>query len=678
MKRKKWLPLLISACMILGGCGKTSDAGADDTAVTDQEESSAAGQNGSEENGIEKSMLIVTADMADFKEDDSYTDWKNGSYTEILLNGNSAKADGKGTGTTISDGVITINQSGTYVFSGTLDDGQIVVGAADEEKVRIVLNGAEVTCSDGPAIVCTGADKLTISLENDTENVLTDGSEYVSEDYTAAIYSKADLVLNGSGMLTINANYNNGIQSKDDLRILEGSYSVNSIDDGLVGKDKVAIKDGTFSINAGGDGIKATNTEDAERGFIYIGNGTYTIVSGTDGVQAETGMLIENGVFTINSGNDSITSNGTITVGGGEYNLSAGDDAVHADSQLVLNDGNFMIPQCVEGLESADLIINGGTYDITASDDAINGAGGETDTAGMDGQMPDGTEFPENGQMPDGAEPPKEGRMRGNTGGQVPEGAEPGTENQIPEGVEPGTENQVPEGMELRAEDQLLDVTKLGTEDPLPEGTEPGTESQKPGRMWSSEDSAGKDFTEGGAAPEIPQGETDGTQRSWNQKGMGGRGEMGGGKGMMSASSGTLTITGGTIVVHSEGDGIDVNGSTSVTGGKIIVEGSTSSGNSALDYDGTFVVDGGELIAVGSSGMMQTLSKESKVPFITVVFQKMQAGQTVAVKDVSGNVIMEYTPSKAYESLIFASDDLEEGKTYQVYAGNTLLAEAEL
>ena len=105
------------------------------------------------------------------------------------------------------------------------------------------------------------------------------------------------------------------------------------------------------------------------------------------------------------------------------------------------------------------------------------------------------------------------------------------------------------------------------------------------------------------------------------------------------------------------------------------MEGPTNDGNAALDYDYTFAVDGGTFTAVGSSGMMQTLSSESQLSFITAVFDEQQGGQTVALKDASGNVVMEYTPSRAYESLIFASADLNEGDAYQVYMSDTLLTE---
>lgn len=173
----------------------------------------------------------------------------------------------------------------------------------------------------------------------------------------------------------------------------------------------------------------------------------------------------------------------------------------------------------------------------------------------------------------------------------------------------------------------------------------------------------------GGTTGDTETAPAEGKQGDWGQK------DMGGGMGMLSTSSGTLTITGGYIVARSSGDGIDVNGSVYMTGGTVIVEGPENDGNAALDYDYSFVVDGGTFTAVGSSGMMQTISSESQITFFTAVFNEQQANQTVTVKDAQGNVVTEYTPSKVYESLIFASEDLVEGENYQIYAGETLLAE---
>ena len=101
-------------------------------------------------------------------------------------------------------------------------------------------------------------------MPDGTTNTITDGDSYTFEDSTtdepnATIFSKDDLTIRGNGTLTVNANYNNGITSKDDLKITGGNITITSADDGLMGKDSITIKGGNITINASGDGLKSTN-----------------------------------------------------------------------------------------------------------------------------------------------------------------------------------------------------------------------------------------------------------------------------------------------------------------------------------------------------------------------------------------------------------------------------------
>ena len=157
------------------------------------------------------------------------------------------------------------------------------------------------------------ADKVVITLAEGTENSVTDGESYVFEDAetdepNVAIFSKDDLTLNGSGSLTVVGNYNHGIVSKDDLKIVSGTLTITAVNDGLKGRDSIAVKDGTITIEAGGDGMPANNDEDAEEGTITIEGGTLTIMAGLDGIQAETRLAISGGVLTLSSGGGSANS----------------------------------------------------------------------------------------------------------------------------------------------------------------------------------------------------------------------------------------------------------------------------------------------------------------------------------------------------------------------------------
>ena len=194
---------------------------------------------------------------------------------------------------TVDENIVTITQGGTYSLSGTLDDGQVIVNAGDLDQVEILLNGVHLTSSTSAPIYVMNADKTTLTLVEGTESVITDAESYVYEDATvdepnAAIFSKDDLKINGTGSLIVNANYNNGIASKDDLDIKNGDITINAVNNGLKGKDSIEIDNGTFVINSGGDAIKSDNTTDTTKGWITINNGTFNINATGDGIQAET------------------------------------------------------------------------------------------------------------------------------------------------------------------------------------------------------------------------------------------------------------------------------------------------------------------------------------------------------------------------------------------------------
>lgn len=367
----------------------------------------------------------------------------------IKLEGDSISFEGSGA--SVDGSTITITAPGVYSISGTLDDGQILVDSAVDGTLRLILNGATINNSTSAPIFINNADKVVITLADGTQNYVSDGSTYVyaSADINepnAAIFSNDDLTFNGSGSLTVNANYNNGIQTDDDLKIISGTFMVKAVHDGIKGKDSITIKDGTLTVNAGADGLQSDNDQEADKGAILIESGTFNIIAALDGMQAETNLsiyggtftiasgggsansinpsnaggdrmqpndqvatastesmkglkaganiLIAGGVFNIDSADDSLNSNGTIALDEGELNLTSGDDGMHANTSLTINGGTLNIAKSYEGIESALITINSGTLHITSSDDGINVAGGN-DASAL-GDRPGQNEFTAN------------------------------------------------------------------------------------------------------------------------------------------------------------------------------------------------------------------------------------------------------------------------------------------
>ena len=428
---------LLSAC---GGNENSTSSGGDYT----------GGTTGQAPQGtpVRSEVSVEEMDFSYSNRDQDGTYDEDGK-TDVTLNGMEITISGEGA--EAADGVLTITAAGTYVISGTLTEGRIVVHAGEADKIQLVFSGISVTCSDYAPLYIRQADKVFVTLAEGTENTLTDGSVYsltdVDANVDAVIFSREDLTINGSGTLVINAHYNHGIVSKDDLVITGGTYRIAAPGDGLQGKDCIKIADGTFTIHAGGDGIKSNNTEDVTRGYITVDGGSFQITAENDGIQAETvlritdgsfqittgggsanastdhqgnerpgwGMwggsassgpqndtasakglkagsliLIEAGAFVIDASDDALHSNGDAEINGGKMEIATGDDGIHGDAAVMINNGEITITKSYEGIEGANITIAGGIHSVTAADDGLNAAGGSDGSSvnGRPGQNP--------------------------------------------------------------------------------------------------------------------------------------------------------------------------------------------------------------------------------------------------------------------------------------------------
>lgn len=276
--------------------------------------------------------------------------------------------------------LVRITEAGTYVLSGELADGQVLVEAPDAE-VQLVLAGATVHNEDGPALEVKDAKKVYVTLADGSSNALSDGKEYVlaegEDEPNATLYSKADLCINGTGALSVEGAYDHAVNSKDALIITGGALKVVAAGDGLRGKDCVKIADGSFLIEAGGDGIKSNNEDDYAKGFVSIDGGVFSIDAADDAVKAFTYYVVRGGELSIAAGDDAFNSDSDGLIAGGALSIDAGGDAFHTEFYLSVDSGDVRVISCNEGLEGQKVYVNGGTTRITSSDDAINAATGE-------------------------------------------------------------------------------------------------------------------------------------------------------------------------------------------------------------------------------------------------------------------------------------------------------------
>lgn len=225
-------------------------------------------------------------------------------------------AEIKGDGAELSDNALKITVAGTYVLTGFFSGG-IVVEAAKEDDVHLIFNGVNISCENSAAVNGISSDKIVITLADGTENTVSDGFSYCAEkgdEPNACIFSDDDMTVNGGGSLSVVGNCNNGIGTKNDLRIVSGSITVTASKNALKGNDSVVIGGGELILQGGKDAVKSDNNTDPERGFVAVYGGNLDIEASDDGIQAVTSIKIAGGKVAISASDNSLNCDGTLDV----------------------------------------------------------------------------------------------------------------------------------------------------------------------------------------------------------------------------------------------------------------------------------------------------------------------------------------------------------------------------
>jgi hypothetical protein len=292
----------------------------------------------------------------------------------ITLTG--ASATSPSADVTIAGRAVTITAPGTYEISGTLNDGYLNVDTSASGAVELILNGATISNSSNAPLQVADADQVVITLAAGTTNRLSDATSYVypdpsTDEPNAALFSKADLRITGTGALAVRGNAYDGITSKDGLVIESGTITVNAVDDGIRGKDFLDITGGNIDVTAGGDGIRSDDTE-ADRGRLAISNGTVRVNAGDDAIKGENTVAISGGTVTVSNSYEAIESR-QITISGGSVDVTARDDAINAVEEGY---GDFDVAP------NAFVRFTGGTTLVNSSIDGIDSNGSVTFAAG--------------------------------------------------------------------------------------------------------------------------------------------------------------------------------------------------------------------------------------------------------------------------------------------------------
>lgn len=612
---------------------------------------------------------------------------------------------------TQNDSVYTITQAGEYTVTGLLSEGQIVVNADDNAEITIVLNGTSITCSNGSPIYIKNADNVKIKSEENTYNCIVDAraesddnpDNSSSENGNAAIYAACDLKLVGKGALSVTGNYNNGIQSKDDISIKNVTIKVNAINNAIKGNDEVAIESGEIiAISRKGDGIKTSNsslsTKGKQKGNVIISGGNIGIYAACDGIDAAYGIDVSGdgnlniytdtysdyseAVAADNSGSSASSSGSSISTPDSSAS-NPGSSASNPDSSAS-NPSSSNQNQGSSSKSSSNATMM--TYTTTANTDNQNNS--------SVGTPPDMNNAQNNGNMgnpPDMNNSSSNPGMKGNFGGgnRAANGM-PGNNSSGNSSKKSYSTKGIKAESEINISGAAINISS--TDDGIHANSDSGV-------LETGEDGKGIISISGGTIT-ISTGDdgihadkelniTDGyINVLTSYEGLeaitininGGQSFVYAADDGINACTGDgtstplINITGGYVDVTTgsgDTDGIDSNGSYTQSGGMVLVKGGSSSGqvSGSIDVDGNITITGGTCVALG--GICETpVNSVNAYVFSSVSFN---AG-SYSVKDSSGNEIISFTLNNSYSNGWICASALTTNTEYTLYCDGSSLA----
>ena len=620
IKRNCVAAVILTMCLMTAGCAKNS------TSTT-----TASGGETTITSGITKEDTDVThADDAE-------------NY-RVSITGNFTVTSDTSDGVTQSGSVYTITKAGEYTVAGLLSEGQLIVDAGDEDEVTIVLNGTSITCSSGSPIYVKNASEVKIKSEENSFNEVIDKRAEATEDSSddagnAAIYATCDLKLVGKGALVVTGNYNNGIQSKDDLSIKNVIVKVTAVNNAVKGNDAVDIESGNIiAISAKGDGIKTSNSsisnKGKQKGIVTITGGNIDIYAACDGIDAAYGVDIS-----------------------GDGNLNIYTDTYSEYSEEVTSSGSSSGTSTSRD-SSANKTASANTVSYVAASDTIanapggfggNKAGG--DRPGMPGDFNESGNSSGQSYSTKGIKAESEINISGFTINvcSTDDGIHANSDSGVLETGEDGKGTIVINGGTITISsgddgmhaDKQLDVNdgyiNIVTSY---EGLEAMTINLNGGKIYvyATDDGINACTGDGKTSPII-------------------------------------NVTGGYIDVTTasgDTDGIDSNGNYVQTGGMVLVKGGSSSGNvsGSIDVDGTVTITGGTCVALG--GICETPVNSVNAYVLSSV--SFSSGR-YSLKDSSGKEVISFTVDSTFSNGWICSDTLVTGTSYTLYRGSDSIAD---
>lgn len=502
----------------------------------------------------------------------------------------------------------------------TVEDGTLTITKAGTYKLSGEYQGqikVETADSDAVRLVLdnaniTNSSGAALNVVNANEVILYSASgttNTISDgaDYTATGENDPDAV----------------VYSKADLTIAgEGTLKVNgNHEDGIHTSDGLVIASGTLEVNAANTGIKGKD-------YVDILGGTINVTAQQDGIK---------------STNDTDEGKGWTRLSNGTVTVNAGDDGFKASRVVEISGGSLTVEQSDEGIEAQYINISGGDVNVTSADDGMNASLKTSDSESTDSSA----------NTSDTANQQQNNQQQGS----LPGGQQNGASNQQLQGT-----GQPPQGQPPAMSGSSQDGTSQN-------GTT-GTGQQQNNTQNQGNQNMGQPpaMLGGNAQDGTSQNGTTGTgQQGMGQPPQGGM--PGGGGGTFEVIDAAINVSGGHITVNAEGDGIDSNGVTTLSGGTLIVNGPSQGGNAALDTNGDLLLNGATVLSGSTADMFEAPSTNSTSGYLKLTNSSgFEQGSTVQVADSSGKVVANYKVTKSNVQLVLvSSSSIVKGQSYTVY-----------
>ncbi|WP_314335549.1 carbohydrate-binding domain-containing protein [Rothia dentocariosa] len=406
----------------------------------------------------------------------------------------------------------------------------------------------------------------------------------------------------------------------------------------VVNADEVILYSASGTTNTISDGADYTATgEDDPDAVVYskadltiAGEGTLKVNGNhEDGIHTSDGLVIASGTLEVNAANTGIKGKDYVDILGGTINVTAQQDGIKSTNDTDegqgwtrLSNGTVTVNAGDDGFKASRVVeISGGSLTVEQSDEGIeaqyiNVSGGDVNVTSADDGMnaslktSDSESTDSSANTSDAANQQQNNQQQGS----------------LPGGQQSGTSNQQQQGT-----------------------------GQPPAMSGTSQDGTSQNGTTGTG------------QQGMGQPPQGGM--PGGGGGTFEVIDAAINVSGGHVTVNAEGDGIDSNGVTTLSGGTLIVNGPSQGGNAALDTNGDLLLNGATVLSGSTADMFEAPSTNSTSGYLKLTNSSgFEQGSTVQVADSSGKVVANYKVTKSNVQLVLvSSSSIVKGQSYTAY-----------